>query len=144
MLDRARILTKLEQTERYASELDRVRPPDFHEFQRDAKTRYACERLLHVAIESLLDAAELLLVGLRLGLPDADQGVVQRLVESGSIEASDGELLRNMQAFRNILVHRYGQLDDVRVFANAERASTDFGRLVSALRGALDGKSKPA
>lgn len=85
-----------------------------------------------------MDVAELFVKGLRLGLPREPDGLVARLREAAILEPDDAALLSQMKAFRNRLVHRYGKLDDAKVFANVLRAPEEFRRLARAFRAAAD------
>lgn len=138
MLDRARVLAKLDELEGYLRELEHRTPPALGAYQADLGTRLAVERLLHISIECLLDIGEVFVQGLRLGLPESEAGLMQRLEEAGVLEGADLKLLKEMQRFRNVLVHRYGQLDAARVHANALRGSREFRRLGRAFRAAAD------
>lgn len=138
MLDRQRILGKIDDVERYLADLQRLTPTAYEEYRSDLRTKYACERLLQVTVEGLADIGELFVIGERLGLPDEETGLGSRLVEAKILTQDQADLLRRMQAFRNVLVHRYGGLDDSKVFANAMRAGEDARRLLDAFRTALD------
>ena len=68
MLDHERILGKIDQLEGYLKELSGILPQDFTAYQKGEKRR-ACERLLQVSIEAVIDVCHLLVTGLRLGIP---------------------------------------------------------------------------
>jgi len=68
VLDRERILAKLDDLDGYLRELREVVPASLQEYCRVEKKR-SCERLLQIAIESSIDICNLFVSGLRLGLP---------------------------------------------------------------------------
>lgn len=68
MVDRERLLSKIDQSDQYLRELSQVCPTDFVHYQR-IEIRRSVERLLQVAIEALVDAAQMIVKGERLGLP---------------------------------------------------------------------------
>lgn len=138
MLDRERVLARLDELEGCVQDMEALAPADLAAYEKDLARRLACERLLQVAVEILLDTSELFVRGLRLGLPAAEGGLAARLAERGLLSPEDAQLLRRMQAFRNVLVHRYGALDHARVFANLRSAPGEFRRLAQAFRRALD------
>lgn len=138
MLDRARLLAKLDELEGYLRELERRTPPTLLAYMKDLGPRLEVERLLHIGIECAVDAAELFVEGLRLGLPDSEAGLARRLAEAGVLEQDDADLFREMQRFRNVLVHRYGTLDPAKVHANALRGPRDLRRIARAFRKAAD------
>lgn len=138
MLDRTVIRSKVDELDGRLVELAHVAPSTFEAFQSDLKGRLASERILQVCIEILIDIAESFVSGLRLGLPSDERAVPQRLRDAGVLNEADAALLKEMQRFRNVLVHRYGVLDNARVFANLRRASGDFRRLGRAFVDASD------
>ncbi len=84
-------------------------PADFEEYKWIEKRR-ACERLLQVSIECVIDICSLLVIGLRLGLPAEEDDLFEKLERAGVITSSRKESLKKMKAFRNILVHEYAQV----------------------------------
>jgi len=68
VLDRERILTKIDELDGYLRELRHISPASFEDYQR-IETKRACERLLQISIETVIDISHLLVTGLRLGLP---------------------------------------------------------------------------
>lgn len=68
MLDKERILGKIDELDTYLNELSQIAPADFKEYQRIEKKR-GCERLLQLSIECAVDICKLFVSGLRLGLP---------------------------------------------------------------------------
>lgn len=60
MLDRERILGKLDELEGYLHELRQIAPAVLEEYQQSIEKRRACERLLQIAIESVIDICHLL------------------------------------------------------------------------------------
>jgi len=112
VLDRERILAKLDELEGYLQELDQIRPASFEEYRQIEKKR-ACERLLQISsIEAVIDVCNLLVAGLRLGLPAEEDDLFEKLVQASLISPEMGHKLRMLKGFRNILVHEYGRVDD--------------------------------
>ena len=60
----------------------------------------------------------LMVKGLRLGLPSNEEDLFEKLRKEGIISREMEEKLKSMRGFRNILVHRYGEVDDELVFEN--------------------------
>jgi len=124
-LDRERILAKVDQLDGYIAELKEIAPKSFAEYQKVEKKR-ACERLLQVSIEVIIDICNLLVSGLRLGLPAEEDDLFRKLVEAGIITKEMGETLREIKGFRNILVHQYAQVDDRIVYEAVNTKLGDF------------------
>jgi uncharacterized protein YutE (UPF0331/DUF86 family) len=126
MLDRERILTKLDEMDGYLGELQQVAPESYARYMDSVEKRRACERLLQISIECVIDVCGLLVSGLRLGLPAEEDDLIEKLEQAGLISSEMAKVLRTMKGFRNILVHEYGRIDNVLVFAMATRRLQDF------------------
>lgn len=91
MVDRDRVLAKLDELDGYLRELRAVAPARFEDYRR-TEIRRACERLIQISLEAVVDVCSLLVVGLRLGLPGEEEGL------------------------GNLRVHEYGRVNDAIVF----------------------------
>lgn len=125
MLDRERLLTKIDVLDTYLKELREILPVNFEEYKRIEKRR-ACERLLQVTIECAIDICGLIVIGLRLGLPAEEDDLFDKLEQAGIITSSRKESLKKMKGFRNILVHEYGHVDDMIVYEILQNNLNDF------------------
>jgi len=125
--DRNRILVKLDEMDRYLRELGEILPEE-DEYHRDLIKRRACERTIELAIESLMDVAALIVSSERFGLPSDEGSIIDLLVENRVITPDMGEKIKDMKGFRNILVHKYGRLDDRLVYRFLTEDIDDFTR----------------
>ena len=125
MLDRERILAKIDVLDRYLKELREILPASFGEYRKIEKRR-ASERLLQVSIECVIDICGMLVTGLRLGLPAEEDDLFEKLEQAGIISSSRKQSLKKMRGFRNILVHEYGEVDDTIVFDALQNNLNDF------------------
>lgn len=125
MLDKERILSKVDELDGYVDELAQIIPTDFEEYQRIEKKR-SCERLLQLCIECAIDICKLFVSGLRLGLPSEENDLFDKMVKKGILSKKMNALLREMRAFRNILVHEYAVVDDELVFKTIKTRLGDF------------------
>jgi len=62
---------------------------------------------------------------LRLGLPAEEEDFFEKLEKEKIIPKEMKEKLKTMRGFRNILVHRYAEVDDKLVFDNLKNIN-DF------------------
>ncbi len=124
-IDRERILAKIDQLDVYIAELKEIVPRSYAEYQKVEKKR-ACERLLQVSIEVVIDICNLLVSGLRLGLPAEEEDLFRKLLEAAVLSEEMGDKLREMRGFRNILVHEYAQVDDKLVYEAVKTKLKDF------------------
>ncbi len=125
MLDRERLLAKIDVLDRYLKELREILPASIEEYKKIEKRR-ACERLLQVSVECVIDICGLIVIGLRLGLPAEEDDLFEKLQQAGIITSSRKESLKQMKGFRNILVHEYGHVDDMIVYEILQNNLNDF------------------
>lgn len=137
MLDRNRILVKLSELEGYLGELRQIAPESLTAYRQIEKKR-ACERLLQISVETVLDVCHLFVRGLELGLPAEEDDVFERLERADVVSADLTAILRRMKGCRNILVHEYGGVDDEIVFETVRTHGPDFERFKREVRAALE------
>jgi len=125
VLDHERILTKLDKLDGYIRDLRVIAPQDFAEYRQVEKKR-ACERLLQIAVECVIDVCNLMVSGLRLGLPAEENDLFEKLEQAGILSAEMKKTVQTMKGFRNLLVHEYGHVDDMIVYQTATTELGDF------------------
>ena len=124
-VDKERVLVKIDQLDSYLNELREVAPETFDEYLKIEKKR-SCERLFQVAIECVIDICNLLVSGLRLGVPAEEKDLFEKLLQAEIISKQVESKLRDMKGFRNVLVHEYTHVDDRIVFDAARSRIHDF------------------
>ena len=107
---------KIEEIEKYVSELSSFTPDDFQKYQHDAKTKAACERYFEKIIEAAVDLAFLLIKENRLKTPEDDKEAFDILTKEKIITTELAERLKDAKGMRNIIAHQYGVVDDEIVF----------------------------
>jgi uncharacterized protein YutE (UPF0331/DUF86 family) len=130
------VLGKIDELEGYLRELEQVKPTSLEEYKKVEKKR-SCERLLQLCIECMIDICALMVTGLRLGLPSEEDDLFERLEQAGIISPLMKETLKKMKAFRNILVHEYGRIDDQLVFEVLQERLYDFETFKHEIREAI-------
>ncbi len=123
--DKNRILVKLEDMTRYISEL-RDMLPSKQEYMNDLVKRRACEKTIESAIESMIDAAAIIVSSERLGLPTDEESIFDLLIEHNVIPETVAQQAKEMKGFRNILIHRYADVDDELVYQHLRHRLSDF------------------
>jgi uncharacterized protein YutE (UPF0331/DUF86 family) len=138
VVDRDRILAKLDEMDGYLRELRAIAPARFEDYQR-TETRRACERLLQISLEAVIGVCALLVVGLRLGLPGEEDDLFEKLARHGVVSPALAVTLRRMKGLRNLLVHEYGSINDRILFETVRTRLGDFdafeGEVLAFLRG---------
>jgi uncharacterized protein YutE (UPF0331/DUF86 family) len=126
VVDRDRLLARLDEMDGYLAELQAVAPTRLSEYKTIEKRR-ACERLLQILVEAVIDVCSLLVSGLRLGLPGEEDDLFQKLLVRGALSSEMTGIVRRMKGLRNLLVHEYGRVNDEIVFETITHRLGDFG-----------------
>ncbi len=125
-MDKKRILSKIDEMDRYVEELDKIVPKDLDEYERLIKDKLACERLLHLSIECVIDICNIITSGLKLGLPSDEEEMLIKLERNSVVSKEMKKTLTGMKGIRNILVHKYGEVKDEIVFEALSEKLGDF------------------
>ena len=136
MVDRERILAKIDELDGYIRDLQTIAPQDLTAYKQIEKKR-ACERLLQIAVECVIDICNLLVSGLRLGLPAEEDDLFEKLAQAGFLSTQMKDTTRRMKGFRNILVHEYGVVNDAIVYQAVTSELGDFAEFKKEILAAL-------
>ncbi len=126
MVDEKRILIKIDELDGYVKDLSEIVPADFQEYMDDVEARRACERLLQISIECVIKISSILVKELKTGLPADEDSLFAKLKQAKVISPDMVGILKKMKGFRNVLVHRYDEVDDKQVFSFLENNVKDF------------------
>ena len=78
------------------------------------------------AIENAFDICAILNADLHIGVPGTDTDILENLVRHGVLAPAIQQDLKAMKGFRNIVVHRYGAIDDALAFSILKEHIDDF------------------
>lgn len=126
VLDRERILAKVDELQGYLKEIRNVVPQDYDEYLSSIEKRRACERLLQISVECVIDICGLFVSGLRLGLPAEESDIFEKLFVNNILSKEVKDILKLMKGLRNILVHDYAKLDNALIYEIATTRMKDF------------------
>ncbi len=126
MVDEERILSKITELKGYIKKLKEIIPKSFEEYEESEITRRACERLLQISIECVLDVCDIIFSQLKLGIPTGEEDIIERLAKEKVITKRTAQKLKEMKGVRNILVHRYPYVDDEKIFQSLTTELKDF------------------
>lgn len=121
-----RILLKLDEMNRYLQELDHLLPEAEEEYTANLSIRRACEKTIELAIESVIDVMAMLVSHLKLGVPKDEDDIIAILEKKKVLSSKLSAKIRGMKGFRNILVHRYGEIDDGKAYFSLQEELGDF------------------
>jgi len=129
---REKILGKIDELEGYLEELESIKPKSFEEYEQIEKKR-ACERLLQISVECVIDICNMIVSEKKLGAPVDEEDIIEKLVKAKIIPESLGEKIREMRGTRNILVHKYGYVDDKTIYEILEDNLKDFEEFIDVI-----------
>ena len=126
MKAKKRILLKFDEMDKYLNQLDGMLPDTRKEYLQDLMLRRACEKTVELAIECIISISSIIISDKKLGVPDSEDDLIEIVKKAGIISASLAERLKQMKGFRNILVHKYGEIDDDMVYDYLTQEIKDF------------------
>lgn len=110
-----RIEDKIQELQAYLDELSSILPTSLEEYKKSIEKKAACERYFEKIIESTIDLAYLIIKKERLDITEKEK-IFQVLFDNKLISENVLSKLKNAKGMRNILAHRYGELDDELIF----------------------------
>ena len=110
------IRQKLVLMKQYLSELDTLSHCSQEEYLSDFKTRRACERLIQVSVECMIDCNHTLIAGMGICPPASYADSILKLVEHSIISQDFASQLIPYVSIRNRIVHEYEQIKDNLIF----------------------------
>ena len=131
MVDAELISRKLSRLQSYVDELKAATDITWETFQSDLRSKAFVERYLHLAIEEVLDIANHIISFHQWREPTGYRDMLVILSEKGIIPADQLPIFQNMASFRNMLVHRYENVDEELVFGIFHKHLDDFEQFSS-------------
>ena len=92
---------------------------------------------MEFAIEDVFDICAILNSDLSLGIPDGDDDILDHLAGAGVLNNQIIGKIRHMRGFCNIVVHRYGKIDDRLVFSLLNEQLGDFSKFIEEIEALL-------
>lgn len=120
------IIGKFEQINQNIELIRENLPNVSNEFENMVLVKDGIYKRLEYSIELVLDICSIVNRDLRLGIPNSESDIISNLVKDKIISPEIEEKIKGMKAFRNILVHKYGKIDDKLVFEILKKHLTDF------------------
>lgn len=138
-MDTKRINQKLRELEMYMEELNNFKPESKQQFMNNLEKRRSIERELQIMIDCVIDICFLLIKELHKGLPANEQNIFDILKD----DLSNAKNLKKMRGFRNIIVHRYGEIDNELVYQFLQDDLEDFNIFLDDVQKIIKKRSKP-
>jgi uncharacterized protein YutE (UPF0331/DUF86 family) len=130
-----RIADKIDEIEKYLTELKSFVPTNYKLYTSDPKTKAACERYFEKIIEAVVDLVFLIIKENSFKIPEDDKESFDILVKEQIIPQNLADRLKDAKGMRNIIAHQYGNVDDELVFESiTDELITDVGEFITHLQ----------
>jgi uncharacterized protein YutE (UPF0331/DUF86 family) len=106
--------------------LETFKPIPFESFAADPKTHWAVEKGLERCIQDVLDVSAHILAAIGGPVPDEYASLLVELGKKGVLPQEFASRMAPMAGFRNILVHRYLDVDLREVYDALQNRLDDF------------------
>ncbi len=103
------------------------------DFQQNRERQYAVLHALQLAIEASVEIATHISAADGLGVPSSYAEAFALLERAGIVDGPLADDLKRMARFRNRIVHFYGDVDLLEVYAILQQRLTDFDRFLTAI-----------
>ena len=133
-LRREQILSKPAEIEESIDLVKENMPEEFEEYETLGIVKDGIYKRLEFSIENVINICSIINSDLKLGIPAKEQDVTDTLISEGILSEKMQELIRQMKGFRNIVVHRYGKIDDQITFAIISEHIDDFCEFENEIR----------
>jgi uncharacterized protein YutE (UPF0331/DUF86 family) len=142
-IDRDKLRHHLDYARGNLRHLERIREEGREAFLAEERTQIATVRLLHTAIEALLDCGHHVIAREGLGIPRSYSDTINLLVEAGILPQEDRDTFQRMVRFRNLAVHLYDEVAAEEVWKIVADHLPDFDRFIGAIARRYLSESEP-
>ena len=125
------IKTKIKEIEESLDMIEEYLPETGEEFLSLGIIKDGIYKRFEFCIENVFDICAVLNADHNLGVPGSDEDIVDNLIRNKILPEEMKEKLGAMKGFRNIMVHRYGKLDDDLAFNIVSENLGDFYEFIS-------------
>jgi|SRR3989344_4956059 len=126
MKPREKIIQKLSEMDKYLDEVEAMLPSTVDDYVENLQVRRACEKTIELAIETVINVLSAAIALSNFGIPSSEDSIIQIAEKNKILNASLASRIREMKGFRNIIVHKYGEIDDERVYKYLSNELDDF------------------
>lgn len=108
-------------------------PKSYDEFSDLGLIKDGIYKRMEFAIEDVFDICAIINTDRALGIPGADEDILDHLVGARILSNGIVDKIHRMRGFRNIVVHRYGKIDDRLAFILLHEELGDFAEFIGVI-----------
>ncbi|MDP3112215.1 MAG: DUF86 domain-containing protein [Thermodesulfovibrionales bacterium] len=133
MVDKNVVLRKISELETYQKQIEEFSDITIQEYKSDWKLQRIIERTLQMMIETCVDIAHHIISDKDMRPPTSYADTFNILLENNIIEPELYQVMDKMTKFRNIVVHRYEDVDAEIVIIILKKHISDFNAFKEAI-----------
>ncbi|MBI2666417.1 DUF86 domain-containing protein [Candidatus Woesearchaeota archaeon] len=137
-----RIEQKLREIEDSLAVIDEGIPENEEDFSSAGLIKDGIYKRLEFCIQNVIDIFSMIYSSQRLGVPGTVDDIFTGFLKKGLFPKKIILLAEEMKGMRNVLVHKYGEIDDARVYAFLTERMGDFQKIVGAVEEYLKKQEK--
>lgn len=134
-----RINQKLQEVEESLEIIKEGLPDEIDEFKLLGLVKDGIYKRLEFCIQNLIDIFSMIYSSLHLGVPQSIDDVFVELVHKKIFSKEIISLVQEMKGLRNILIHRYGKINEKIVYGLLKERLDDFERIIAAIEKKITG-----
>lgn len=123
---KAEIEAKLRDLKKYVQLLETYRKESRKSLEKDLTLRGAVERYMQLAIEIVIEIGEMIIAKEGFKKPETYREVIEILGKEGVLQKAFAKKLAPSAGFRNILIHRYGEIKTDELYSHLQKDIKDF------------------
>jgi len=101
-------------------------PESFEDFKKLGLIKDGIYKKVEFIIENVIDICSIINSDLNIGIPSSEEDIINNLTSKKILRKKLAGKIKEMKGFRNILVHRYGKIDDEIAFESIQQGLKDF------------------
>ncbi|MBD3247208.1 DUF86 domain-containing protein [Candidatus Pacearchaeota archaeon] len=130
-----RVFEKIKEIEENLALISDNLPDNAREFRELKLVKDGIYKRLEYCIENLIDICSMIYADLELGVPSDDEDILNKLKDNKIFSKEIINLIKDMKGLRNILVHKYGNIDDDLVYELLAENLSDFDKIIKEITG---------
>lgn len=132
------ILSKISEIEESIPLIEENIPEDFEEFENLGLLKDGTYKRIQYMIENILDICAIINSDMKFSSPGEEDDIINNLVKKEILSQSMGNKIKELKEFRDIIVHRYGKIDDKLSFELIHEKLGDFNKIIEKIKTILD------
>jgi uncharacterized protein YutE (UPF0331/DUF86 family) len=128
------ILSKINEIEESIPLIADNMPEEFEEFENLGLLKDGIYKRIQYIIENILDICAIINSDMKFSSPGEEDDIINNLVKNKILPHSIGNKIKELKGFRNIIVHRYGKIDDRLSFELINENLGDFDKIIGSIK----------